>query len=835
MAFVRPAPPPQEIVEGPADPLGLGLWTVGPTRSAGKDPRVFRVYESAAALMFEVGREVEVSFDTEDCRDAWFPATIFDILRNGSFLVEYRSPKVGDEARPFKVTVDPFHVRPCPPLLKSKKFDLLEKVDASFDYGWWSGVITKKLEDSRYLVFFQQTKKDKIFRKSEIRPHMEWKDGKWIISSKDMSIPSSAVGKRESHICANGTAVALPVRSSGNGKDNSKEKMACLLNSMENQMEQSTPHNQEPSHVTNPLTKRRHVSPSDSLDTLSKPLKKLKEGKLAAAPSLSPHQQNILETPSKAVQDGSVSPTSGNTMTSSVKQPVPQDLSSNNPYWGRRIQRKRGKQNNPTLSSMKKSGGSQTPQVGIPELVVGGKKRNSVGNVADVQEESMNEGTDLGIVLGLAFRGKESLKLESGQEQQPNDSAIQNIKESKQSGTEVNIQKRKRGRPRRILIESPQTPVTGTTERGDVLEDEMVAKDCTANEVGSHTTGEVEMSRMEGSLRNQESTARENHENLINGLPKQKNRSVGMMKKTRPETRTSFNACEKNSSERGRRCSADQKIATQFQVSLDALRKKFIDSNGIVNEAKKVIAEVPGNKLDDEPLSKWIEGTQTPTAFDGSEVSPTRTAEQCIETSKKHNEIVVPSEQQSLPFVKNTMLWKTIESMEVFQRMPQNPHFQPLESFKESSREGLAIGFMVTFSSAVDKASRLHFNDPKSITDDILETLADLERHGFDVRAVRHRISGLASVKERQEQLIGQLGEINGQIVEHNLEINKMDEEIGEINKQIRNLQERLSVAGSAKETKNREIVYLQSKQQEVKESIKNVECDFEGLAGAPL
>ncbi|KAL2540409.1 DUF724 domain-containing protein 6 [Abeliophyllum distichum] len=737
---------------------------------------------------------------------------------------------------------------PCPPPLKSKKFDLLEKVDASFDYGWWSGVITKELEDSRYLVFFQQTKKNKIFHKSEIRLHMEWKDGKWMTSSKDMLIPSSAVGKQESHICANG--------SSGNGKNNSKEKMACSLNSMENRMKQSTPHNQEPSHVTNPLTKSRHVSPSDSLDTLSRPLKKLKEGNLAAAPSLTPHQQNILETPRKAVQDGSVSATSGNTMTSSVKQPVPQDLSSNNPYWGRRTQRKRGKQNNATSSSMKKRGGSQTSQVGIPELVVGGKERNLVGNVADVQEESMNEGTDLGIVLGLACtelgssrhkkgsltgkraresRGKESLKLESGQEQQPNDSAIQNIKESKQSGTEVVIQKRKRGRPRRIFIENPQTPVTGTTQKGDVLKDEMVTKDCTANEVGSHTTGEIEMSRMEGSLRNQESTARENHENLINGLPKQKNRSVGMMKKTLAETGMSINACEKNSSKRGRRRSADQKIATQFQVSLDALRKKFIDSNGIVNEAKKVIAEVPGNKLDDEPLSKWIEGTQTSTAFDGSEVSPTRTAEQCIETSKKHNEIVVPSEQQSLPFVKNTMLWKTIESMEVFQRMPQNPHFQPLESFKESSREGLAIGFMVTFSSVVDKASRLHFNDPKSITDDILETLADLERHGFDVRAVRDRITGLTLVKERQEQLMGQLGEINGQIVEHNLEINKMDEEIGEINRQIRNLQEKLSVARSAKETKNREIVSLQSKQQEVKESIKNVECDFEGLAGAPL
>ncbi|XP_022890496.1 DUF724 domain-containing protein 7-like isoform X1 [Olea europaea var. sylvestris] len=802
--------------------------------------------------MFEVGRQVEVSFDAEDCRDAWFPATILDILRNGSFLVGYGSPKVGDEVRPLKVTIDPLRVRPCPPLVKSKTFDLLEKVDASFDNGWWSGVITKELEDSRYLVFFKETSKNRKFHQSEIRPHMEWRDGKWITSSKDVSIPSSEDGKWGIHICTNGTAVAKPVRSSSNGKDNSKEKMETRM--------ESTPHNRKPSPVSDQLTRSRYLLPFDSLDTLSQPLKKLKEGK-AGSPSLTPDQQTILETPSKRVQGGSISPTSGSTISSSVKPPVPQDFSSNNPYWGRRIQRKRGKQKMPTSSSMKKRGRTQTPQVGNPELVVeAGRELNLVENAADVLEENVDGETDLGIVLGLACaelgssrhktgglrgkralesHGKESLKLVSVLEQLSNDSAIQIIKESKQSGTEVNIQKRKRGRPRRILINSPQTPVTGTMQKVDVLEDEMVTKDCTANEVGSHTSGEVEMSGMKGLVGNQDSTTCKDSENLFNGLPKQKNSSVDMMKTTFAEvsakkvSRTLINPNEKNSSKRGKRRLADQMVASQFQ---DTSGEKTMGSNGIVKEAQKVIAEVLSKKLDDEPLSKWIEGTQapTPTAFDGSEVILTRTAGQCIGTGEKQNKFV-PSEQQSLPFVKNTMLWKTIESMEVFQRMPQNPHFRPLESYKESSREGLAVGYMVTFSSVVDKVSRLQFNDPKSITDDILETLEELEIHGFDVLAVRDRVTGLGSVKGRQEKLMSQSEEINGQIVEHNLEINKMDEEIGEINKQIRNLQEKLLVVGSTKETKNHEVASLQSRLLEIKENINNVECDFEGLAGMPL
>lgn len=99
---------------------------------------------------------------------------------------------------------------------------------------------------------------------------------------------------------------------------------------------ESTPHNRKPSPVSDQLTRSRHLLPFDSLDTLSQPLKKLKEGK-AGSPSLTPDQQTILETPSKRVQGGSISPTSGSTISSSVKPPVPQDFSSNNPYWGRRI------------------------------------------------------------------------------------------------------------------------------------------------------------------------------------------------------------------------------------------------------------------------------------------------------------------------------------------------------------------------------------------------------------------------------------------------------------------------------------------------------------------
>ncbi|KAL2491749.1 DUF724 domain-containing protein 3 [Abeliophyllum distichum] len=881
LKFVRPAPPPLEIVEGFAvndvvDAFYRDGWWIGVVKKVEEGSRfvvtfqnppdelqfgisdlrahwewidglwVLPVHPSKAALMFDVGRKVEVSIEEENCLNAWFPATILEIVTVGSFVVELWRPKVGNEPQPLTVTVDPIHVRPTQPRLKDKKYVLLEKIDAFFDGGWWSGDITKELEDGRYVIFVKQTEKYREFHQSEIRPHLEWKDSKWFASSKDVLIPSSDDEQQGGHICANTTTVAVPVGSLGNGKENTEEKMSHSLNSKKNQMGQLTPFDQKPSNVTTSLTKRRHRLPSDSLDDLSLPLKKLKEGNLVAAASLAPQQQNTLITSSKTMLRGSASPISENTSISSAKQPVPGDL-SNNPYGWQGIGKQQKVEDNPTSGSMKKRGRTQELQVESPESVVGGLATGKGSSICKRDRQSHD---------------KESLKLVSEQEQQSNDSTVQRIKESKQPETEESSHRRKRGRPPKTPIKSHQTQVTGNAQKGDAVADEMVIKDCVANEVGLHTTAEVEMTGMEGFLYNQESTMHDN----INGLPKQKNRSVSMMKKTHKKVsdekaiERSLNPNEKHSSKRGRRRATDEKSASQVQDSLDVPGSKTTESNHVVNELKNVIARVPSREFDDEPLSKWIEEMQAPTSVDGSRVSLMRTAEQFVETAKTQKEIamltngserqkesgmqiptsgdkgsIVQSEQQSLPFVKNAMLWNAIESMDVFRRIPQKPHFQPLLHTKESSREGLAIGLMVTFSSVVEKASHLQLNDPKIISDDILENVADLERYGFDIQAVRDRVTGLLSVKDRQEKLLGQVEEISCQIVGHNLERNHMDEEIDEIKKQIRNLQEKLSLAESAKETKDLVIASIKSKLLEIKENIATAVCDFEGLAATPL
>ncbi|XP_011079520.1 DUF724 domain-containing protein 3 isoform X1 [Sesamum indicum] len=900
ISFVRPPPPLQEIVKGfepddvvdafykdgwwtgvvsrvveggqrfvvtfqyPPDELEFGLaelrvhwdWVNGSWVRPGK--------QNIAGSMFDVGRTVEVSFDREDRRDAWFPATIQEDLGKGAFVVEYCSEDTDNKVEALKVTIDSPHLRPCPPLLKEKNFDLLEKVDAFFNFGWWSGVITKELENSRYVVFFKQMKRDKEFYQSELRPHMEWKDGKWFTSSQMMECMDTHPCKFQCH-CGH-----CPVNYSGDRKDSCDRKSPSSSTLRKGQLEQLTSDDKKMSHMTASVIKRRQ-NLSDSWGALSQPLKKLEEGNVLGSSQQVTHDRSTEE------MCVSVSPVSINYKASSARQTATGDCSSDQPSWGRRLRRKQR-----NIDATEKFGEvvnltssyDYEPKLQLEslELNIEGKEPDALGNTTPVQNEQVKEEGERPVIIGLPCtemgssefgrKGKRGSRSSSklimnpgnGQMQQLNDSTILKMKDSRQLEVVEFSERRKRGRPRKLQIESIRTSVA---ENGVVGSDDVYRKDDEPHRV-------LEVEVMEVTLRNQEKTVF-NNDKLTNGRSGPKSKEGSVMKRTFAKmhnekvVKDSITVQENSSFKRGRRRVRGEKIALQVQDSLDSSGRKMMEVNCTV-EVNKVICDAPSNELDDEPLSKWIEGMHSSSFIDGSRPSPVSTMEECIGNGEKQRDnivleedggkqpengkgasvsvdegSIVPCEQQSLPFVKNTVLWKTIESMEVFQRIPQRPHFQPLENFRESSREGLAIGYMVTFSSVVEKTSRLQVNDPKSITDDILETLADLERQGFDVRAVRERVAELLSVKDKQERLVDEVDKLNNQILEHNREKSRIDEEIREINEHIGKLQQKLSLAESAKEKEDDEIASLLARLKETEESINKVGRDFEGIAASRL
>lgn len=130
-----------------------------------------------------------------------------------------------------------------------------------------------------------------------------------------------------------------------------------------------------------------------------------------------------------------------------------------------------------------------------------------------------------------------------------------------------------------------------------------------------------------------------------------------------------------------------------------------------------------------------------------------RTADDChlnVEGQVVEN---LDSASMKWPFVKSSPLWKTIKSSELFSSMPQQPHFLPLKHYSKSRREGMAIGLMVTYSTIVNNVLNFSISDP----DEMIDTLNDLERHGFKLYNMRGLLEYFRALNEEKKRIMNEL------------------------------------------------------------------------------
>ncbi|XP_061361441.1 protein AGENET DOMAIN (AGD)-CONTAINING P1 [Gastrolobium bilobum] len=138
---------------------------------------------------FKVGTVVEVSSDEDGFQGAWFSATVVEAMGKEKFFIEYQSLLADDDSQLLREEADIHHIRPHPPETSvSGQFKLLDEVDAWYNDGWWVGVVSKVLDDSRYIVFFRNTNEELEFQGSQLRLHQDWIDGKWIMASKALKL-----------------------------------------------------------------------------------------------------------------------------------------------------------------------------------------------------------------------------------------------------------------------------------------------------------------------------------------------------------------------------------------------------------------------------------------------------------------------------------------------------------------------------------------------------------------------------------------------------------------------------------------------------------------------
>ncbi|XP_009758789.1 DUF724 domain-containing protein 3-like isoform X1 [Nicotiana sylvestris] len=788
--------PPDELEFGVSELRFHQKWVKGKWVRPGK--------QRTGSLMFSVGENVEVSFDSEDRRDAWFPSTVLEHCGNSSFLVESYRRASDKKAIVEKVLVDSFHIRPIPPRIVNK-FSLLEKVDALYDYGWWSGVITRELDDSRYIVFFKHTNKEMELNDSDLRPHMDWKDGQWFTNAREVSIPSDSQTKGSNN--CNDTGILqkdVPLGKSTIMNDISEERTRHSAKSIEDPNEKPSTDDislektsQKALSSCNAASLQAQELPKDGTET---PKASLKACKLSAKPSETPCTKSPADYPS---------PNSEYAETN-ILAPVAGDDQPGNHSWKKRTRKNCQELGEEKRETLEKLQGAKFPKRG--------SKGIAIENAAEItQKLSKRKKADVPIIMGLectkvrSSRTKRSRQIDNESlepigDQKQIDAAIDGIQGTKQLGDGDNTQKRKRGRPARKPISAP----TDMGPNGDHSKDESscpVELAIMVNEDGKEQL-EVQL----GHTRKRGRT-----------------RKMAVTKLSNEKTGQSlFQQHEKHYIKRGKRQTESVNIESQAQGSVDTSGVKTAESNRIASDGEEVFAEY--NKLDDQPLAKWFEEMQSPTSADGSRVAPACDTEQCAEMREKQDmPIQTPvsgtpttqTETQSLPFIKDSDVWSMFETMAIFQKFPQKPHFRPLELCKESKREGLAIGCMVTFSSIAEKTYRLHFDDSRSAIEEKLETLSDLEMHGFEVQPVRDQLTVLLSMKDKKEKLESQAADIGNQIIAHNTDKEKIEREIEENNKQIAELQCKNSVAISKKEVMDREIDSLRSQLEDIQADLK--------------
>ncbi|XP_076958893.1 DUF724 domain-containing protein 7-like [Bidens hawaiensis] len=696
--------------------------------------------QGTAGLLFTVGKKVEVSFERENLRDCWLPATILKNTDNNTFLVEYQQPGTGDEAILHKTTVDYLHIRPTPPHLRVKNFVLLEKVDAYYDFGWWSGVVTKELADNRYNVFFKHTKQEREFVYSRVRPHMEWKGGNWFNASQgdmDGRIPPSLI---------------------------------------EEQIVQTTPITDKQSTVATSRMKRTRQKKIDSNDN-------------GALSSKKPQDEIMNDDSSKKTNGSSAGKSEGidTEVTGMADQAVgrSENLSSGKKA-GSKLTTDSSRQRGKLTNELRSLQACDTAKV------------DSTKSITEeiVEEDDIDEDSIIPVVVGLQCNGMSvsqgNILRKLSIEKTPNVTESDTHQPSvpllpltvaEKKGSEVDTAsvapKRKRVRPPKLRPLSPTTPVTVDKQNGDVLSAPSVVEDGQKKEEN------------QGPVKEQPAPGIQKAPLSEDKLP---NKSTDSQLSQ---------GTKKYSSRKGK-----QGKRRTISVNTESPAQDIVATN------------------DDQPISILFEAKHSSTVHGPEGTADERLA---LATDGMNSELV--------PVARTTSLWETVESMEAFRMLPQKPHFRPLfEGVKESAREGLAIGTMVTFSIVVDKTCRLRFDEPRSTIEDILETLVGLENNGFDVKVIRDWLTRLLLIKDKQDELLERSKGVTEKMEEHSVKRKRpLDEEIKAIDRQIKELEVKRKQVMLKKKKLDSEIGVMEALSKEIEEEMKGVGAEFNKLAAAPL
>ncbi|XP_034202790.1 DUF724 domain-containing protein 3-like isoform X5 [Prunus dulcis] len=838
--------------------------------------------------------KVEVCSNEEGYRGAWFPAIILDpqpsdlsakkkrkSLGNSSkALVQYETLVFDDDPKkPLTELVDVGSIRPVPPPDNpDQPFEPADVVDSFYQEAWWVGVVMR-FKDDNYTVGFKNPPDLLELRRSELRPHWDFLDGVWIRARKERIeetifshgtaveinlnegnllyawFPAIYLGElgvnsfllqykssnnRDVKVVVNGHQIRPQPPKSGKRDFNLMEMVDAFYDMGWWVGEITQILTEEKYMVRSKFTKQvKECSPSELRPHVEWTergwITKINgtwvdcykeahfsvdyevQSKRACESFRSSEVAKALES-SGATKDNNeektacsriswknqlehLSPCIDKSPYGKTKKKLkinqkpnddatilclsknPEDFLSFTPSFSRRTPAKTSKREAPVRKGAK----TEQQQVGEPdnqEIISYKHKVKKGSEIENADEEDVEDEYGLDNIESSGIRSDSELTGGS----HAGTSCLLPVEEVEWNEDGVSSEIKGKGKLPEYLVEHRKDPATDHTN--DIFELPVITMwDLTGEKLsGTGVVAQVELTKTQVVNDNGNPAGFSSQQNEVRG--RQVETGVTGSEETMRETET-------------------------LDSTMDYLTKEVqVTVTGVSATAS----------AHDQPLSLYVDEMHSIKAKECSS-NPAGTA-------KQQNEVEQQDSPHS-PFVRSSPFWKSIESMEVFKRFPQRPHFHPLMKCKAVCREGSALGNMITFASLVEKTSKLQVGDPRDLFDSNLEALVDLEMLGFDVTAVRHRLKELIEMKVKLGQLENQSKEVDIQITECTFDRARNNETISQIDKEIKDLKEKRGTLMSIDVAKGSEISKLQSEANAITEGIQSIHRDFEKLAAA--
>lgn len=129
-----------------------------------------------------------------------------------------------------------------------------------------------------------------------------------------------------------------------------------------------------------------------------------------------------------------------------------------------------------------------------------------------------------------------------------------------------------------------------------------------------------------------------------------------------------------------------------------------------------------------------------------------------------------------------------MESMEAFKLIPQRPHFHPLLKHNVELREGEALGYMWSLANLMELTRKACFDNARSVLENKLKALSELERHGFSVQPIRFRVEQMLKIKDSSVHVYDRLKTTEMELLHQKRQYEEIEESITMLNIQLQEL-----------------------------------------------